>query len=852
MSTTSTITLTNDNLTGDHESVLMIEGKAAVPGSWSIYTSTLNIQGQLIGAQDVTLNNGGELHLYAGSYPNGAYMLDNLDIVSGTLTLASYDNGDAVYNDGSDNGFTLEANNITIGSGSAISADGLGYALSRGPGAHNSGASHAGVGRGGAPTYGSVYTAPATLGSSGNHGRGGGALHLVVSDTFTLDGELRANGLNDGSGGSIWLQVNNSLTGSGSVQANGGSRSNEEGGGGWLAIYAPDHATYTGSYEANFTGSACPAGKLCHGVIYLGYGEVDPLVSTVATSPASIPANGVAGGTLTVTLRSITGSLVSNEPVSVRLQNGDAAHTYANGQALTEVVALGTTNSQGMVTATITSTTAETKTFELSSGVVRLLEPGLMVFDADLVDAQTSTMAVLGSATAPANGTDTITVKVTARDKFDNLVPGVEVSLAALPGVTFTPSDQTTDAQGETTFQAGYDQPAVVVISATIDGQQISDTVSVTFEGPDLDLTLAGPPEITQGYPLTYTVTIANQGPLTATNVVVTDTLPAEVSFVNQTGSYPFITTTNTVVWNVGELPPQDSETFSLQVVVPPTATLGVMTNTLSGSLAEVDLDLTNNQAEQTVNVLAPVTELVVNPSGETNLPVQVGTTALLTVSLSNPGTGPLQNVIVAPPPHIDWVTVDPASISSIGPGETRQAVISAGPPLTQAVGRYWDVITITNGSGLDPQYILLKAYAHPVLVDPTVVVKNNLDNPVDNALLSLEKTTPSVHYTEGQPGSYQVQYLNYHTNANGEVDIADVEVGTYQYTLSAYKHLPNPATGLITVTETTTQIVLTDLQALPTLTFTPNQLRAGVLAGSARSQIVQVRNNGPATPRIL
>jgi hypothetical protein len=66
----------------------------------------------------------GLLHLYAGSYVNGTFDVDDIDLPNGILSLASYDNRDTIYNDGSDYGFILSANNVAVASGSAIEADG--------------------------------------------------------------------------------------------------------------------------------------------------------------------------------------------------------------------------------------------------------------------------------------------------------------------------------------------------------------------------------------------------------------------------------------------------------------------------------------------------------------------------------------------------------------------------------------------------------------------------------------------------------------------------------------------------------------------------------------------------------
>jgi uncharacterized repeat protein (TIGR01451 family) len=80
------------------------------------------------------------------------------------------------------------------------------------------------------------------------------------------------------------------------------------------------------------------------------------------------------------------------------------------------------------------------------------------------------------------------------------------------------------------------------VLSATVRNEQtdleVSSRVTATFQGPDLRLTQNSPStQITAGYPLTYNITLTNRGLMTATNIVITDTLPAATRFI--TASYP-------------------------------------------------------------------------------------------------------------------------------------------------------------------------------------------------------------------------------------------------------------------------------------------------------------------------
>src|SRR5262249_2755916 len=55
---------------------------------------------------------------------------------------------------------------------------------------------------------------------------------------------------------------------------------------------------------------------------------------------------------------------------------------------------------------------------------------------------------------------------------------------------------------------------------------------TTVLPGADLSLSMTGSPHaVAAGQPLTYTLVVANHGPFTATDVILTDTLPVGVSF---------------------------------------------------------------------------------------------------------------------------------------------------------------------------------------------------------------------------------------------------------------------------------------------------------------------------------
>lgn len=175
------------------------------------------------------------------SLPAGEYRFKNL-IISDNATLTLL--GDELSVN-SFKGVKIRANNITVNSGSYISADKQGYR--DGPGAPTTdfgGATH---------KYGSA-TRPTDLGSGGtSNTHGGGAIRLVIENAIENNGVVSANGDNNSSGGSIYLSTKD-IRGSGKFSANGGifflgSNIHAPGEGGRMAFYY-ETSTFSGKAEA--------------------------------------------------------------------------------------------------------------------------------------------------------------------------------------------------------------------------------------------------------------------------------------------------------------------------------------------------------------------------------------------------------------------------------------------------------------------------------------------------------------------------------------------------------------------------------------------------------------------------
>jgi uncharacterized repeat protein (TIGR01451 family) len=157
-----------------------------------------------------------------------------------------------------------------------------------------------------------------------------------------------------------------------------------------------------------------------------------------------------------------------------------------------------------------------------------------------------------------------------------------------------------------------------------------------------------------QGQNVTFTVTLTNNGPTNATNVVVTDALPAGLTFVSATpsaGTY----NAGTGAWAVASLASGSSATLQLVALV---ANAGTLTNTAQVTASDQpDPDSTpgnnnaaeDDQASASVGAAAPPSiglTKSVSPSG-TQLP---GTELTYTVAFANTGGSPATAFVLTDP----------------------------------------------------------------------------------------------------------------------------------------------------------------------------------------------------------
>ena len=307
----------------------------------------------------------------------------------------------------------------------------------------------------------------------------------------------------------------------------------------------------------------------------------------------------------------------------------------------------------------------------------------------------------------------------------------------------------------------GITNIAQIMSSGLPDPNSTNNTGSSSLNGQQADLVLSktastATPNV--GDNVSFTIIVQNNGPSTATNVVVTDLLPAGLSFVSANPAAAYSSSTG--IWTVGTLANAANATLTLVAKVDQ---VGGITNSATAISNQPDPSSTNNTA--TATVTGQQADLIVTKTVNNAIP-NIGTDVTFTIVVQNNGPSTATNVVVTDllPAGLSFVSANPAAAYSSSTG-------------------IWTVGTLANAA--NATLTLVAKVDQAGFITNTASASSNQPDPdplnsSSTATLTGQQADVSIHKTVDQPATNvgsNVTFTLMVTN-NGPSEAKNVLVG--------------------------------------------------------------------------
>lgn len=292
----------------------------------------------------------------------------------------------------------------------------------------------------------------------------------------------------------------------------------------------------------------------------------------------------------------------------------------------------------------------------------------------------------------------------------------------------------TTEIVNTATVTTTTDEPNTENNSAT-------DTTSVSA-APTIALTkTASSATVNAGGEVTFTMNWSVGGNSQVTNLVLTDVVPANTTFVSANNGGTYVSGTNTVTWNLGTKNPSDNGSVTMTVrVFSPLANGTVITNTAT-------LDSTENSLVQAAASVTVVSAPILNITKTVNkAQVNPGTTVTYTVTVSNTGNDQAINVVLTDTLPTGFTFVDGGTSTKT----FNLGTIAAGASVTTT---YVVNVAADTTAGVKENIAKAKADNHTE-VSARVPVEVIIPQVLSDTSAPVLKITKTVSVTFANPGN--------------------------------------------------------------------------------------------------
>jgi uncharacterized repeat protein (TIGR01451 family) len=308
----------------------------------------------------------------------------------------------------------------------------------------------------------------------------------------------------------------------------------------------------------------------------------------IATTVTLLPGGSVTFTAVAHISASATGTLTNTATVAVPPgDNTPADNSATDTDTLTPQADLAITKTDkvtSVVPGTSTTYTIVVSNAGPSTAVAQAVTDN---FPSAITAVSWTAVPSAGSSVAASSGTDNIATTVT-------LLPGGSVTFTAVAQISASATGTLTN-MATVAVPPGDNTPA---------DNSATDTDTLTPQAADLSIVkTASPTQAIMGQNLTFTLTVHNNGPNAATDVIVSDPLPPGLFFIGVGSISQGSVNVTGDVWTVGTL--AAGATANVQIITQVIA-IGPVVNMASVRADQFDSDRSNNQSSAQITGLVP------------------------------------------------------------------------------------------------------------------------------------------------------------------------------------------------------------------------------------------------------
>ncbi len=287
----------------------------------------------------------------------------------------------------------------------------------------------------------------------------------------------------------------------------------------------------------------------------------------------------------------------------------------------------------------------------------------------------------------------------------------------------------TTDDAGETvvvlqqvTPALGDNQVLIQVMEEETGKTMFAHTFTKTWQSPTLEVDKQGPDDLGLRKTAEYTVSVTNTGDTAATNVTLTDQLPAGLAFVSSDPDAASVSG-STVTWSLGDLMPAETVNVTMKL-----SALAVGDQLNSATALSVE----GISGEDThLTKVVPGSLIMTKTAPEETV---LGDGIAYEISITNDGEGALTNIVVVDTlpngvaylSSIPEATVGSGSVSwLVGDLEAGASTTLSVSGITEAVGEAVNTVTAQSAEGATAS-----ALATTLITKSDLAITKTPDNP--------------------------------------------------------------------------------------------------------------------------